>query len=326
VGVLIDWLLSSDEPWTRYRTLVDLLDLPEEAAEVADSRQAMLDHPMVRSLIDAVAGWPGYALKRHNDAKHPIHKFSTLADFGLNGSDPDLKRAVGAVMTNQSPQGAFQTQVFIPKAFGGTDEDMWSWILCDSPTLLYSLLAMGFSEQMEVQKAVAHLINLVEENGWRCTASPELGKFKGPGRRTDPCPISNVLALKVLSLSNENLDSPAVSLATEMLLYHWQVRHERKYYLFGMGTDFKKIKYPFIWYDILHVVDVLSRFPIVHADPRFQEMVSVISSQSDPQGRYTASSMYLAWKGWSFADKKCPSPWLTFLVLRIRKRIGLALN
>jgi hypothetical protein len=90
-----------------------------------------------------------------------------------------------------------------------------------------------------------------------------------------------------------------------------------------MGTDFKKLKYPFVWYDILHVVEVLSHFPYVYADPRFREMIKTITSQAGPQGRYTASSMYRAWKGWSFADKKNPSPWLTFLVLRIQKRVGL---
>jgi len=31
--------------------------------------------------------------------------------------------------------------------------------------------------------------------------------------------------------------------------------------------------------------------------------------------------MYTSWKGWSFADKKHPSAWLTFLVLRILKRV-----
>jgi hypothetical protein len=31
--------------------------------------------------------------------------------------------------------------------------------------------------------------------------------------------------------------------------------------------------------------------------------------------------MYQAWKGWSFADKKASSLWLTLLVLRIQKRI-----
>jgi hypothetical protein len=51
-------------------------------------------------------------------------------------------------------------------------------------------------------------------------------------------------------------------------------------------------------------------------------MVSTITARADEDGRYTAASMYRAWKGWSFADKKTPSPWLTFLVLRIQRRIG----
>jgi hypothetical protein len=92
--------------------------------------------------------------------------------------------------------------------------------------------------------------------------------------------------------------------------------------MFGMGTDFRKLKYPFVWYDVLHMVEVLSRFPSVHRDTRFQEMVARITAQADQNGRYTARSMYRAWKGWSFADKKNPSPWLTFLVLRVLKRIN----
>jgi hypothetical protein len=32
--------------------------------------------------------------------------------------------------------------------------------------------------------------------------------------------------------------------------------------------------------------------------------------------------MYLAWNGWSFADKKTPAPWLTYLVLRILRRMN----
>jgi hypothetical protein len=68
-------------------------------------------------------------------------------------------------------------------------------------------------------------------------------------------------------------------------------------------------------------VDVLSRFPFVHADARFQEMVETVTVQADEEGRYTAGSMYRAWKGWTFTDKKRPSPWLTFLVLRVQRRI-----
>jgi hypothetical protein len=330
-----NWLLESDEPWTRYRTLLDLLDRPEDDPEVQAARAEMLAHPQVQEMIAEVATWPGYALKRHNDAKHPLYKFSTLADFGVRADDPGpalsgaegMPAGIEAVMAHQSPEGAFQLTMNIHERYGGTGEDTWTWMLCDAPTLLYALLAMGLGDDPRVRRAVEHLAGLVDDNGWRCVVAPELGKFRGPGRKTDPCPIVNVYALKALAQASargvpEYLDSPATRTGAEMLLWHWEHQTERKIYMFGIGTTFRKLKYPFVWYDVLHVVDVLSRFPFVHADPRFQEMVETITAQADGEGRYTAGSMYRAWKGWSFADKKNPSPWLTFLVLRVQRRIG----
>ena len=324
----IQWLLESDEPWTRYRTLVDLLDRTEDDPEVQAARAEMLAHPQVQALIAEAATWPGYALKRHNDAKHPLYKFSTLADFGVRADDAPPGGGIGmsagieAVMAHQSQEGAFQIPMNIPQSRGGTGEDTWTWMLCDAPTLLYALLAMGLGDDPRVQRAIDHLVGLVDDNGWRCVAASEAGKFRGPGRKDDPCPIVNVYALKALAQVPELLDSPATRTGAGMLLWHWEHRTERKIYLFGIGTDFRKLKYPFVWYDILHVVDVLSRFPFVHDDPRFREMVEAITAQADEQGRYTANSMYRAWKGWSFADKKSPSPWLTFLVLRVQRRVG----
>jgi hypothetical protein len=318
----LQWLLASDEPWTRYRTLVDLLDRPMDDPQVQDARSQMVAHPRIQSLMEDTTDWPGYTLKRHNDAAHMIYKFSTLADFGVQASDGKLARGIKAVLSHQSSEGPFQITINVPRVFGGTGEDIWTWILCDSPTLLYSLLAMGLGEDDRVQRAVDHLAGLVDENGWRCRAAVELGKFKGPGRREDPCPIVNVYALKALSLCSHMIDSPATHLGVEMLLGHWEQRGVSKFYLFGIGTDFKKLKYPYVWYDVLHVVEVLSRFPFVYRDPRFLEMVEVITAQADEDGRYTAGSMYRAWKDWSFADKKNPSPWLTFLVMRILKRMG----
>jgi len=170
-----------------------------------------------------------------------------------------------------------------------------------------------------VELALDHLIGAAQENGWRCLVAPELGKFKGPGRRSDPCPIANVYALKTLAAAGAT-EAPAAQDGIEMLLNHWVRRGEVKHYLFGIGTDFRKLKYPFIWYDLLHVLDVLSRFPRALSDPRFQEMVGELVVQADAQSRFTATSMYRAWKSWSFADKKAPSPWLTFLAVRIIQR------
>lgn len=320
------WLLECDEPWTRYRTLVDLLARPDDDVEVQDARAAMLAHPQVQRLVTEAAAWPGHVLKRHNDASHLIYHMSTLADFGVRHDDPGMPAATEALLAHQSEEGAFQSTINVPKAFGGTGQDHWAWMACDAPTILYALLAMGLGGDARVRRAVDQMLSLVEDNGWRCRASPQLGRFKGPGRRADPCPIANVYALKALSQVLEWIDHPATRTGAEMLLWHWEHQGERKIYMFGIGTDFRKLKYPFVWYDILHVVDVLSRFPFARADPRFEAILEAITAQADEKGRYTAGSMYRAWKGWSFADKKRPSPWLTFLVLRIQQRAAKDLS
>ena len=182
----VQWLLNSNEPWTRYRTLIDLMDLPEEDSRVKQTRSELLDHPDIRNMIVETNNWPGKAFTRHNDASYVIYKFSTLADFGIRASDPGMAAGLEAILSHPSSEGAFQSMVNIPPSFGGSGQDQWVWMSCDSPTLLYILLSMGKNEDDMVKKAVDHLAGLVDENGWRCRSAPELGRFRGPGRKEVP--------------------------------------------------------------------------------------------------------------------------------------------
>ncbi len=175
--IVIPWLLDSSEPWTRYRTLVDLLDRSPSDPEVSAARRALLAHPQVQDLIALANEWPGKPLKRHNDASHPIYAFSTLADFGVKAEDSGLSAGINAILEHQSPDGPFETPVLIPKAFGGSGETEWAWILCDAPTLLYALLIMGLGEDERVQQAIKQLVALAGETGWGCRATAALGKF-----------------------------------------------------------------------------------------------------------------------------------------------------
>jgi hypothetical protein len=125
---IIEWLMEQGEPWVRYRTMLDLLGLPETEPEVIKTRDKMLSHPKVQQLVADVADWPGLAIKRHNDANHLIYKLSTLADFGIQRDDPGMASVVETVLNNQSPSGAFRSLVNVPLAFGGTGEDQWTWI------------------------------------------------------------------------------------------------------------------------------------------------------------------------------------------------------
>ncbi|MGV8026718.1 MAG: hypothetical protein AB2L18_09195 [Anaerolineaceae bacterium] len=61
-----------------------------------------------------------------------------------------------------------------------------------------------------------------------------------------------------------------------------------------MGTDFCKLKAPFVWYDLLHVLDVLSQFPWLKDDPRLREMLDVLQSKENAEGQYTPESIWTA--------------------------------
>jgi hypothetical protein len=318
----LSWLLEGP-PWVQYRTRVDLLGQSENDSEVVSSRQAMLAHPQIQTLLSDLKAWPGTALKRHNDAGHLLHELVFISDLGIKVSDPGVKEIVGNILRNQSKEGAFQVIANVSPQYGGSGQDQLAWMLCDAPSVLYGLVKLGLRDNPSVQSAAKHLVSLSFENGWPCTVSPEFGKFRGPGRKADPCPYGTLVSLKALAQFPEWRDSKACKTGAETILRLWEQRKERRPYLFAMGTDFAKLKMPLIWYDILHILEVLTQFPNLWDDKRLLEMVNIVKAKSDGEGRFTAESVWKSWPGWEFGQRKEPSFLVTFEVYRIMKRLSI---
>jgi len=315
---VLDWLWEAPQPWVVRALLVDLLDRERGDPSVEDAHRAMLEHAIVRSLIEDVLADPWPPLTNHKQAKHPLHKLALLADLGLSASDPQGRMLADRVLQQQAEEGAFRVRITMPRAFGGSGEPEWMWMGCDAPVLLHALLAMGLGHDERVQRAAAFLASQVADVGWPCTSSTGV---RGPGRKADPCPYATLVALRALAICGNHRDSEAARLGAEAILRHWQHRTERKIYLFGIGTDFGKLKYPFVWYDLLHVLEVLSRFPWVHRDPRFLEKLQRMNDKADGGGRYRPESVWMAFKGFDFTQKREPSPMLTVAALRIQRRV-----
>lgn len=132
--------------------------------------------------------------------------------------------------------------------------------------------------------------------------------------------------LKALSEISAFRDSPACHVGAETLLSLWSESTTQHPFLFYTGTDFRKVKLPFVWYDLMHVLDVLTRFSWLQDDPRLLDMVGVLKNKADPQGHFTIESVWTAWKDWEFGQKKVPSRWLTLLAWRILRRVNPAFN
>ena len=125
-------------------------------------------------------------------------------------------------------------------------------------------------------------------------------KFRGPGPADDFCPIASLYALKALNQDEETRKSEAAHSSAESLLRHWEERGRVKHFLFGIGTDYKKLKYP-----------------------RIRDMGETVLNKADPELQFFPESMYRFYKEEDFANKKEASPTLTVTALPVLNRVGL---
>ncbi|MHB1318337.1 MAG: hypothetical protein ACYCYF_06955, partial [Anaerolineae bacterium] len=315
-----DWLLQG-EPCVVYRTLRDLCGEPEDAPEVLTARAAMLAEPAVRAVVDSLAEWPGVVINSHRSPTQPFHRLSFLADLGLTAGDPGMAAIVSRVRADRSAEGIFTLPLKISESYGGTGEAQHGWALCDAPVTVSALARLRLGGEPDVLAARDALMAMVRDNGWPCALSANI-PWRGPGRKDDPCPYATLAMLKVAAAWDDTRGSDAARTGAETLLTLWAESRERHPYMFYMGTNFRQLKVPYVWYDLMHVIEVLTQFPWLRGDPRLQEMLDLLAGKADAAGRFTPESVWMHYKAWEFGQKKAPSRWLTLLAHRALARAG----
>ncbi len=312
-------LLNASDTWLKYAIRLNLCREPKEA--LAGLREEALSDNLIRGFLNDVAHFHSVAVTNHKNPELPVHKLLFLLDLGFDMDVPEIRAAVGGILGHKDAHGVYQSLVNIPVHFGGTGKDAFGWSLCDAPLLLRALLEAGVDYREHLKPGVDVLAALGRGNGFPCAASRELGKFRGPGRKEDCCPYATLAMANLLAAIPEYRDSPAAAASAEALLALWEHSREQHPYIFYMGDDFRKLKAPPLWYDILSVVSALSRYPRVHDDRRFQEMIGIVAGKRDSKGFFTPESVYQKMKSWDFGQKKAPSPYLTYLCRKVFERL-----
>ena len=308
-------LLEISDDWLKYPILLNFCK--ENKENIVEIRNAALADSRIKRYLSDVANFHGSLVTNHKNPDLPIHKLLFLLDLGFGAEVPEIKAAVDEILEHRDENGVYQSMTNIPKHFGGAGEDVFSWCLCDAPLLFLALLKAGVDYREYLKPGVDYLVSLCRDNGFPCAVSPELGRFRGPGRKDDCCPYATLIMADLLSYIPEYRDSQAAVLSVNALLNLWENSLSQHPYMFFMGTDFRKLKAPSIWYDIVSVAGVLSKYEFVRNDPRFIEMIEHIKGKQDENGLFTPESVYLKLKDWNFGQKKAPSPYLTYLCYRI---------
>jgi hypothetical protein len=312
-------LLELSDDWLKYAIRRNLKNEPEN--DLADIRNAAPADSRIKKYLSDIVDFHGTLVTNHKNPDLPIHKLLFLLDLGFDAEVPEIKAAVEEILRHKDENGIYLSKTNIPKHFGGTGEDSFAWCLCDAPLLLLALLKAGMDYREYIKPGVDCLVSLCRDNGFPCAVSPELGKFRGPGKKDDCCPYATLIMTDLLSHIPEYRDSRAAVQSAKTLLNLWENSLDLHPYMFFMGNDFRKLKAPSCWYDIVSIAGVLGKYEFLRDDPRFLEMINIIKGKQDKDGFFTPESVYLKLKDWDFGQKKAPSPYLTYLCLLIFKRL-----
>lgn len=311
---LLDWLLAG-EPWVVHRTLIDLLDRSENDKLVIAARMGTSQHPSIRSIFTNQNRDGCWGKPKDMHTWWP-RKYSTfwilpmLGDFGFTVADKRIARACEYVFSTQLPSGAFGWD---PPTKPGD---------CHSAIIIESLAKAGLLRDSRLVKAYEWLIKRQRlDGGFWCKDTGCIGR---PREKEPSCAMATMFTLGALAENPELQSTTVVRRTVDFLFRCWENRRRMKYagHDSQIGTGWEKLKYPFTDYKILKFLDVLSRFEYARRRLQESEMVDILLSKADGEGRFTPESIHEVWADFDFGQKKTPSRWVTFLALRVAKRIG----
>ena len=325
------WVLRSAEPAAHWVLLTGVLDLPPDGFQAATTRSEVVADPGTRALIERLPDWEaGLPLSGHDSPAFAPNLLRLLADMGLRAGDhPRVDRALDQMLAHQDPEGRFTS--FAPPR--GADAPIWGSLLCDTHAIIEVLVRFGFGADPRVRagldRIAADLTVTDQGRAWPCRAEPATG-FRGPGRRTDFCPMVTVEALRTFALLPIDQQPADLVDTARVALAAWTNRAASKPYMFGHGKTFKTVKWPPFWYRADALLDALGRYPALRqgpaADPGDRRALAELAAclvryNTTTQGRVIPHSAYRGFETFSFGQKKHPSPYATARLLAVLHRL-----
>ncbi|MFC1481928.1 hypothetical protein ACFL6E_06765 [Candidatus Neomarinimicrobiota bacterium] len=232
-----------------------------------------------------------------------------LADIGLTSDQLNLESEFQTVLHLED-----NTHRFL------ISKEMKPNYFCISSILLTAMVKMSASVKDSLQPHLNTIMNTQRlDGGWHCAKSRGIGQKQ---EKSVSCLMDNLNILMLFAEYEEYVTEPKLNGAIDLILEHWY-RQEEKWrpYGFGIGSEFKKLRYPAFKYGILRVLDVLSMYPYAQARSEFKGMLKYVQQRAD-SGKYFAGSVAKMFAGFDFAQKIVPSRWITFIITRIERRVN----
>ena len=197
-------LLEISEDWLKYAIRLHLCH--EDGENLVDSRKAALADSRIKRYLADITDFHGTLVTNHKNPDLPIHKLLFLIDLGFGTEVPEIQAAVDEILKHRDENGIYQSMTNVPKHFGGTGEDVFSWCLCDAP--LRSLFSWVWLRE-HIQPVPTIWCHYAAT-----TASPAPSperEVSRSGRKDDCCPYATLIMADLLSYTGVWNSRAAVS-------------------------------------------------------------------------------------------------------------------
>ncbi len=313
-GDPVPWLLEEDNPSVRYFVLRDLLDRPQDDAEVIVAQKAIMTSKPVKDIL--VAQYPqGYWIKpgRGYSPKYrsTVWQLMFLADVGASSSEA-IDKACRYVLENSfSPeQGLFSAS----KVGTGT-------VTCLNGNLLRAFISLGYGDDPVVSRVAQALAERITKEGFDCRANASSAAKRSTWL---PCAWGAIKALRAFGLIHpqrrSSVMNEAISRGVDLLFSHELTvgdypsksgRTSPLWFKFGFPLAYNS--------DILEAADVLAQLRYGE-DRRLQGAIKLVLAKQDEDGRWPLE--HTLDRTWTrFGKRGEPSKWVTLRALRMLKRL-----
>lgn len=289
------WLLEPTDPSVRYRTLVEILDLPTDASDVQNARAAVARLPLVTDLLSQQhpdGHWGDDETKPYS-AKGTL---GVLALLRMLGVEPDAQTALGCdsfLRFCQSECGGFSL----------TKTRRSGVFPCTTGEHLPMLSYYGLSDDPRMRKAFDLLVqDMLPDTALDC------GRYQHQDCLWGAIAALNGLAVLPRDMASHQSASVIARMADALLNARYDFEGEHKRWLtFGV---------PRVW-DLLSALRALAAHAY-HGDFRFVPLLELFLSRQDDQGRWLCGSVS---RTFPLEKRNRPSKWVTLDALRLVKAI-----
>ncbi len=298
---IIEWLIEDENPSVRYRTMVELLEMPGMDPEVKSAKKQIISYSPVKKMLDAmhpVGYWEeinprskkvfGAGVDYQKNTTHFILAY--LAELGMTREHPLLEKAANRYLSLQQPDGDFLRH-----------------FSCLYGMNMRTFTLLGFREDKRVKKTLELMKNSIRwDNGYLC----ETHEGKRKTRPVKSCVRGSAKVLYTLEALPELWEEPFAHQIVEYFL--------NRNVLFSTTNDSVRVSkeagltlFPFTWrFGLLDVLLPLSKMGY-GKDPRMKKAWEELENHKTKQGEYILDSGPKC-PYWKIGERGAPNKWISF--------------